>query len=262
MVSAAAITDTTIRNVTFDASPYRQIDFIVRNSLDSEVAIGFRMSDNSWLYFVDDDGAPRPYMPNPAQPEYRWHRVPARSATGASRYFMLSQIPLNDGKFKAPFRDYLFTADILYRAVNTCDSMVGYQNERFREFGWASARLDDFLNWLPSRLTGMLILLGNKPRKMSHKEAWRIWFRDAKKHPSPNSGWLEAAVAAVLGVRLGGINYYQGKMSKRAVMGEPLMPLEKRHILLANGILVRTTVLFLLILWIGGIAVEMAGAWL
>ena len=151
---------------------------------------------------------------------------------------------------------------LLYRAVNTCDSMVGYQNERCREFGWASARLDDFLNWLPSRLTGMLILLGNKPRKMSHKEAWRIWFRDAKKHPSPNSGWLEAAVAAVLGVRLGGINYYQGKMSKRAVMGEPLMPLEKRHILLANGILVRTTVLFLLILWIGGIAVEMAGAWL
>lgn len=150
---------------------------------------------------------------------------------------------------------------LVYRAANTCDSMVGYQNEKYREFGWASARLDDLLNWLPSRLTSILILLGNKPRKMSRQDAWRILFRDAKKHPSPNSGWLEAAVAAILGVRLGGVNYYQGKMSKRALMGEPLMPLEKQHILLANGILVRTTVLFLLFLWMGGMAVELARAW-
>lgn len=119
LVSAQAITDTVIRSVTFDASPYRQIDFIVRNSLDSEVAIGFRMPDFAGLYIIDDDGAVRAYTPDPAHPSYRWHRVPAGATSGVSRYFMLSQIPLNDGKFKAPFRDYLFTADIRYRAVNT-----------------------------------------------------------------------------------------------------------------------------------------------
>jgi len=119
LVDAQAITDTTIRNVTFDASPYRQIDFIIRNSLDSEVAIGFRMTDSSWFYFIDDDGAVLSYTPDPESPSNRWHRVPTRAASGGSRYFLLSQTPLNDGKFKAPFRDYLFTADIRYRAVNT-----------------------------------------------------------------------------------------------------------------------------------------------
>lgn len=119
LVNAEAITDTVIRSVTFDASPYRQIDFIIRNSLDSEVAIGFRMPDSSWLFFVDDDGTVLAYTPDPEYPTYRWHRVPPRATTGGSRYFVLSQIPLNDGKFKAPFRDYLFTAQIRYRAVNT-----------------------------------------------------------------------------------------------------------------------------------------------
>jgi adenosylcobinamide-phosphate synthase len=147
---------------------------------------------------------------------------------------------------------------MVYRAINTCDSMVGYKNERYSEFGWASARLDDVINWIPSRLTGFLILLMNKPKKISRKRAWQILFRDAKRHPSPNSGWLEASVAAILGVQLGGINYYKGQISKRAKMGEPLDPLQKQHIPLTNGIMTRTSVMFLMILWIGGIAIEMA----
>lgn len=147
---------------------------------------------------------------------------------------------------------------MVYRAINTCDSMVGYKNERYSEFGWASARLDDVINWIPSRLTGFLILLMNKPKKISRKRAWQILFRDAKRHPSPNSGWLEASVAAILGVQLGGINYYKGQISKRAKMGEPLVPLQKQHIPLTNGIMTRTSVMFLMILWIGGIAIEMA----
>lgn len=150
---------------------------------------------------------------------------------------------------------------MLYRAINTCDSMVGYKNEKYIQFGWASARLDDLANWVPSRLTGFILLLGNKPLNMNIGKAWKIMFRDAKKHPSPNSGWLEAPVAALLGVQLGGINYYKGEISRRARMGEPLVHLEKHHIIHTNSILTRTSILFLLVLWIGGISIEMASAW-
>lgn len=149
----------------------------------------------------------------------------------------------------------------VYRAINTCDSMVGYKNDRYQEFGWASAKLDDLVNWIPSRLTGFLMLIGNKPVRGSVKQAWTILMRDAKRHPSPNSGWGEAAVAALLGVQLGGINYYKGIVSNRAKMGDPVIPLSKEHILKANTILTKTVFLFLLMLWIGGVLVELAFAW-
>lgn len=150
---------------------------------------------------------------------------------------------------------------LVYRAVNTCDSMVGYKNDRFREFGWASAKFDDVLNLIPSRITGFVMLLGNKPLRFSRKKAWAILFRDAKRHPSPNSGWCEAAVAALLGVQLGGINYYKGVVSNRAKMGEPLVLLQKNHILSANKIVKRTVFIFMLVLWIGGIVIDMADTW-
>ncbi|MGG0717857.1 adenosylcobinamide-phosphate synthase CbiB [Robertmurraya massiliosenegalensis] len=150
---------------------------------------------------------------------------------------------------------------MIYRAINTCDSMVGYKNERFLQFGWASAKLDDLVNWLPSRLSGYIILIGHKPLMLRRAEAWKLFLQDAKKHPSPNSGWLEAAVAALLGVQLGGVNYYKGLVSDRARMGEPHTPLEKNHILLTNRILTKTTMLFTLLLWIGGILIELAITW-
>ncbi|WP_040209560.1 adenosylcobinamide-phosphate synthase CbiB [Neobacillus jeddahensis] len=151
---------------------------------------------------------------------------------------------------------------MVYRATNTCDSMVGHLNEKYKEFGWASAKWDDVMNWFPSRLTGMLMLVANRPGKMSNRLAWTILFRDAKKHPSPNSGWGEAAVAAILGIELGGINYYKGMISNRAKMGDPLEPIKKNHIKQANRILVKTVGLFLLFLWLGGIAFEFAVTWL
>lgn len=150
---------------------------------------------------------------------------------------------------------------IVYRAINTCDSMVGYQNEKYGEFGWASARLDDVANWIPSRLTGILMLVGTQPELMSYREAWSILFRDAKKHPSPNSGWGEAACAAILGVQLGGINYYKGQQSDRARMGDAIVPLQADHIVSANAIMSRTVGLFLLFLWIGGMGIDMASSW-
>jgi adenosylcobinamide-phosphate synthase len=149
---------------------------------------------------------------------------------------------------------------MLYRAVNTCDSMVGYKNEKYMDFGWASAKLDDLLNLIPSRLTSVCMLLSNKPVRSTIKDTASIVLRDAKKHPSPNSGWGEAAVAALLGIQLGGINFYKGIRSDRAKMGEPHVPVNGEHILQTNGILTRTVLAFLFLLWIGGMIVEMAYA--
>ena len=151
---------------------------------------------------------------------------------------------------------------MFYRAANTCDSMVGHINEPYKEFGWASAKWDDVLNWIPSRLTGILMLLGNKPKRTSFQEAWTILFRDAKKHPSPNSGWGEAAVASILGIQLGGINYYNGMISNRAKMGESLQRIQLEHIRATNEILSKTVFLFLLLLWAGGMTFEMAITWI
>lgn len=147
---------------------------------------------------------------------------------------------------------------LVYRAVNTCDSMVGYQNDRYREFGWASAKLDDLLNWVPARLTAIVMMCVTKPVKTSYRKAWSVLFRDAKKHPSPNSGWGEAAVAALLGIRLGGVNVYKGKKSYRAEMGDSLESLEIHHIPLTVMIMKRTSLAFLLLLLLGGVACELA----
>lgn len=139
----------------------------------------------------------------------------------------------------------------LYRAVNTCDSMVGYKNNRYAQFGWASAKIDDVLNWIPSRLTGLLMLVSYRPVQPRNR-CFTILFRDAKKHPSPNSGWGEAAVAALLGVQLGGLNTYKGVVSNRAKMGEPHKQLETNHIYESIKIMKVTIVLFTLLLWVLG----------
>ncbi|RID85735.1 adenosylcobinamide-phosphate synthase CbiB [Mesobacillus zeae] len=152
-------------------------------------------------------------------------------------------------------------AAIMYRAINTCDSMVGYKNEKYLEFGWASARMDDLVNYIPSRLTSFAMLLSSRPEHMTVRQAWRTVFRDAKKHPSPNSGWGEAAVAALLGIQLGGVNYYNGVISNRATMGDPVVTMGKAHILKANRIVSRTVPTFMIFLWLGGMLFEMAATW-
>jgi adenosylcobinamide-phosphate synthase len=108
-----------------------------------------------------------------------------------------------------------------YRAVNTLDSMIGYKNEKYKNLGWASARLDDLFNYIPARLTAVFILLACWIQKYDAKGAWRSIKRDAKLHPSPNSGIPEAAIAGSLGIQLGGTNFYNGIASNRAKMGVP-----------------------------------------
>jgi adenosylcobinamide-phosphate synthase len=151
---------------------------------------------------------------------------------------------------------------MVYRAVNTCDSMVGYKNEKYRDFGWASARLDDVLNWIPSRITALVMILCNRPIHSIRKaQCFDILKRDAMKHPSPNSGWGEAAVAALLGVQLGGVNQYKGIKSIRAIMGDDVFPLERHHIMQSIHIMNRTVKGFIVLLWIGGMTVAASITW-
>lgn len=136
---------------------------------------------------------------------------------------------------------------MVYRAINTCDSMVAYKNERYQNFGWASAKVDDFANWLPARLTGWLMLYLT-PSDLPHtKKSGVDLAREAKKHASPNSGWTEAAIALSLGVELGGDNYYQGRLSPAEKIGYAERNLEKEDIKRTIQAMQRTSLFFLLI---------------
>lgn len=130
-----------------------------------------------------------------------------------------------------------------YKAVNTLDSMVGYKNDKYLHFGSFSARLDDVANYIPARITGVLMLIAAVLAGRDAGRALRTWRRDAGDHPSPNSGIPESVVAGVLGIRLGGLNYYGGRESFRAYMGEPLMEIKKEHIRETTGIMMVTSVL-------------------
>jgi adenosylcobinamide-phosphate synthase len=109
---------------------------------------------------------------------------------------------------------------LAYKAVNTLDSMVGYKNDRYFRFGWASARFDDLANWLPARITGVLMIAAAPLAGLSGRNALRVMLRDGANHSSPNSGIPEAAVAGALGVRLGGSNRYFGVTVEKPTIGD------------------------------------------
>ena len=110
---------------------------------------------------------------------------------------------------------------LAYKAASTLDSMVGYQREPYTDLGWFSARLEDYLTWLPCRLSVITLCL------FSGKllQVWAIARRDGVKDPSPNSGWSEAAYAAILDVQLGGKNTYQGVVKEKPLLGNALEPI-------------------------------------
>lgn len=143
---------------------------------------------------------------------------------------------------------------LAYKAVNTLDSMVGYKNQRYADFGFASAKLDDLANWVPARLTalclwlaGLLLTLSGVVR-LRWQGALRGTCRDAPRHPSPNAGWPEAMVACLLGVQLGGTNFYAGEASHRATLGEPLEQLRVAHISATLRLMHGAWILFMLLL--------------
>lgn len=106
-----------------------------------------------------------------------------------------------------------------YRAVNTLDAMVGHRSARYERFGWAAARLDDAVNWLPARLTAALTVTCAPLTGGSAAGALRAWRRDGAAHPSPNAGRCEASMAGALGVRLGGRNVYGSRVEDRPELG-------------------------------------------
>ncbi len=141
-----------------------------------------------------------------------------------------------------------------YKAVNTLDSMIGYRNDRYKNFGWASARLDDLVNWIPARLTAVGIGVAAAVRLQRGKASWCMCWRDADKHPSPNSGWPEAAMAGALGIQLGGRNEYGGRSEERARLGDPGKPLHSSLIPLALQLMGLASLfllmaLFALVVW-------------
>ena len=121
---------------------------------------------------------------------------------------------------------------ILYRTANTMDSMLGYKNKKYMFFGRVAARLDDILNWIPARLTFILLVISAFILRFDGKSAFRIGFRDAAKHPSPNGGYAEAPVAGALHIRLGGYNQYFKKMTFREYMGDALETLNLSSIIM------------------------------
>lgn len=109
---------------------------------------------------------------------------------------------------------------LAYKAVNTVDSMIGYKNERYKDLGWFGARLDDVANYIPARLTGLLVFAASFILGYNWMGSLRILLRDGSNHPSPNSGRPEAAVAGALGIKLGGGSYYGGVFSHKPSIGD------------------------------------------
>ncbi|MBQ1397027.1 MAG: cobalamin biosynthesis protein, partial [Clostridia bacterium] len=132
-------------------------------------------------------------------------------------------------------------------AANTMDSMLGYKNERYLRFGCFSAKLDDALNYLPSRLTALLMILSAYLSGMNGGNAYRIWRRDRLNHASPNSAQTEAVCAGALGVMLAGDAVYFGKLVKKQTIGDDLRRVTPEAIPSANRLMYVTSVLMLLL---------------
>lgn len=150
---------------------------------------------------------------------------------------------------------------LLYKAVNTMDSMVGYKNETYRSFGCGAAKIDDVMNYLPSRISAILMIAVSflSGEEYNGKEAFRIFLRDRLNHASPNSAQTESACAGSLGIQLSGDAVYFGRMLKKPLIGDAKREVEYEDIVRAGKLLYRTAILcesicliLLFICWRGG----------
>lgn len=137
----------------------------------------------------------------------------------------------------------------MFKAVSTLDSMVGYRTERYRNLGWASARLDDLAALLPARLTWLLIAMASSFCGDRPLAALRIGWRDGRKHPSPNAAWGEAAMAGALGVQLGGPASYGGVTHVKPPLGEPTAAIDAGTVARAIRLMHVTTFLAVALAW-------------
>lgn len=147
---------------------------------------------------------------------------------------------------------------MLYKAVNTMDSMVGYKNERYLDFGRAAARVDDVLGFVPARLAALCMIAAAPVAGLSAKGAWRIWRRDRFNHASPNSAQTESAMAGALGVELAGSAVYFGKLVEKPTMGDATRSIEREDVRRANRLMVLASALSLVVL--GGARIALVAA--
>lgn len=138
-------------------------------------------------------------------------------------------------------------AGFLYKSVNTMDSMIGYKNEKYAELGWFAAKLDDLLNFIPSRLTAMLMIVVSPLIKMDGKNAYHIWNRDRRNHSSPNSAQTESVCAGALHIRLAGDAWYFGELHKKPYIGDNDRSIEPQDICRANRLMYASSVIMLVI---------------
>lgn len=133
-----------------------------------------------------------------------------------------------DGVIAPLFYAGIFGAPLAfaYKAVNTLDSMFGYKNDKYIDFGYFPAKLDDVFNYIPARITGILIVLASCLLGYDYKNSFKIYKRDRYNHTSPNSAHPEAAMAGALGLQLGGANYYFGKLVEKPTIGNKVKEIE------------------------------------
>ncbi len=134
-----------------------------------------------------------------------------------------------------------------YKAANTMDSMIGYKNEKYEKLGKFAARLDDVLNFIPSRLTALVMIMSAFLAGFNGRSAWKIWRRDRRKHASPNSAQTESVCAGALGVRLAGDAWYFGELHRKPYIGDDLRPIENEDIHRANRLMYVTSVITLIV---------------
>jgi adenosylcobinamide-phosphate synthase len=137
---------------------------------------------------------------------------------------------------------------MVYKSINTLDSTFGYKNDKYLEFGWASAKVDDIANFFPARLAALLVPVAALFLLRSPVRSFRVFLRDRLKHPSPNAGQAEAAVAGALGIQLGGLSYYSGVPSDKPTLGDALTSVGPQHVVRANALLLITSGLALALL--------------
>ncbi|MBN2254087.1 MAG: cobalamin biosynthesis protein CobD [Deltaproteobacteria bacterium] len=134
-----------------------------------------------------------------------------------------------------------------YKAVNTLDSMVGYNNELCGEIGWFSAKMDDLWNWIPARLTGAIIILASYILRFDGRNAGRIMMRDGRNHSSPNSGVPEAAMAGALGIQLGGPIRYFGELFQKPTIGDAVSPIDRGDVIRAWAVMIVSSLVMALL---------------
>ncbi len=137
---------------------------------------------------------------------------------------------------------------MVYKAINTMDSMFGYKNEKYLEFGWAAARLDDIANFIPARISGLMVVLSAFVLNLDWRGAARIFFRDRLQHSSPNSAHAESAVAGALGIQLGGDVSYFGRMTKKPTIGDQTRDISENDILLTEKLMQVGALFFVILL--------------